>query len=459
MRRAVADLPRGGVAAADRLLTVLAGVAAGRDRGRDLAALRILTADPAALVTLDAHARRSVAAAAVLWAMAADLDTAAAGPVAVALASMHRDGRVRERALRAMPERPDPELAPLLVLRAADWVRPVRDQAGLAVAVLLGHDAATYLPVMLPVALRTQDRRRAGFVMHQLVAAILAAPPATRDALAADGSTAQRRLVFDLSRAQGRLGPAELVAVAEADPDPWIRIRAAEAACRDAVWSGRTAVLRRLAGGARADVRGTALAGLLRLGLARDVAAHLDDPAALVRAAAREGARRAGVDAAAHYRAAVSGGTPAPGAVAGFAETAQDAVPLLPLLEHPDRAVRALAVRGVARLGAVTPDRIAPLLRDPAPAVVREASTALRPIADRLPADLPWQLLADRRPALRRAGYRLLNGGPPLVRLRAALILAADVVPDLARRGRADATHLTRAATDPRGGDRRWLEG
>ncbi|MEV4513214.1 hypothetical protein AB0K00_30095 [Dactylosporangium sp. NPDC049525] len=449
--QAVADLPRGGGAACDRLLTMLAEIDAGRDQARSRAALDILARAPDALAAVDHHARRSDDSVAVLRVMAAGLDSAAAGPITVALASVHGNGRVRERAVRAILHHPDPVLAPFLVLRAGDWVRQVRDRAGLGVAVLLAEDPGTYLPVTLPVALRIQARARSRFVMNQLVAAVLAAPPATREALAAAGNTAQRRLVFDLDRAQGRLTLAGLVALAETDSDPRIRAQAAEAACREAVWTDQTAILRRLAGGRRTEVRVTALAGLLRLGRPADVAAYLDDPASLVRAVAREGARRAGTDVVAHYRATVTGATPTSGAVAGYAETVpSDSAPLLPLLAHPDRTVRAQAVRAVARLGGVTPDRIAPLLRDPAPAVVREAATALRPLTGRLPDRLPWELLTDGRPEVRRAGYRLLNGGPPLVRLRAALTLTLDPAPDLARRGRADVTCLARAATDAR---------
>lgn len=61
-----------------------------------------------------------------------------------------------------------------------------------------------------------------------------------------------------------------------------------------------------------------------------------------------------------------------------------------------------------------------PLLTDPSPAVVREATTAPRPVAAPLPAELAWQLLAGARVELRRAGYRLLGRGPVPVRLPAA---------------------------------------
>ena len=365
MQQAVAALPAGGGSACDRLLGLLADVDATYDGTRSRAALDALVTAPAALVAVDHHARRSHAATAVLHAVATRLDHAAPGLIAVALASVHGNGRVRERAVRAILDRPDPVLAPFLVLRAGDWVRQVRDRAGLGVAVLLAEDPSTYLPRMLPVALRTDARPRGRFVMNQLVAAVLGAPAETREALT--GSTAQRRLIFDLDRAQGRLHLAQLVAKAETDPDPRIRNQAAEAACREAVWTEQTAVLRRLAGGRRADVRVTALVGLLRLGLNADVVTHLDDPSPLVRSVARQAARRAGANAVAHYRDVVSGPTPTPGAVAGFAETVplSDVAPLFPLLDHPDRTVRAHAVRGIARLGGVTPDRIAPLLRIP----------------------------------------------------------------------------------------------
>ncbi|WP_446216496.1 hypothetical protein [Micromonospora sp. IBHARD004] len=41
--------------------------------------------------------------------------------------SSHGDGRVRERAVRAILVDPRPELMPFLVLRTGDWVRQVRE--------------------------------------------------------------------------------------------------------------------------------------------------------------------------------------------------------------------------------------------------------------------------------------------------------------------------------------------
>ncbi|MEU4383358.1 hypothetical protein [Micromonospora echinofusca] len=85
-------------------------------------------------------------------------------------------------------------------------------------------------------------------------------------------------------------------------------------------------------------------------------------------------------------------------------------------------------------------------MRDPSPTVVREATAALRPLAGAVPPGLPWELLADGRVELRRAGYRLLRGRGVDVELRAALLLALDPDPRLAGRGKADVTRLARDA-------------
>jgi HEAT repeat protein len=120
-------------------------------------------------------------------------------------------------------------------------------------------------------------------------------------------------------------------------------------------------------------VRVVALTGLVRVGQDSDVAAYLDDDAPLVRAVAREAARRLGIDAREHYRTAVSAGEPALGAIVGLAETGSvaDAPLLRPLLSHPQAKVRAQAIRGLRLLEAVVAQEVLPLLRDPSPAVVR----------------------------------------------------------------------------------------
>jgi hypothetical protein len=107
-------------------------------------------------------------------------------------------------------------------------------------------------------------------------------------------------------------------------------------------------------------------------------------------------------------------------------------------------------VRALHHLDALPVQQVIALLRDPAPAVVREATIALRGRTGAAPTDLAWQLLADAdRVELRRAGYRLLRVRGLVEQLRAALLLATDPDAGLARRAVADATRLARDAASP----------
>ncbi|MFG2039915.1 HEAT repeat domain-containing protein [Dactylosporangium sp. NPDC048998] len=438
----------------DALVDVLADVDAVGDEDCARAALRVLGDRPTLVVRLDEHARR------VLWnssyhspalnRLASRLDGTPAGPIAVALASTHTDGRVRERAIAAMLDRPSPELMPFLALRTGDWVAQVRDRARGGLAVLFADDPGTYLPAALPTVLLLEPRLRGGFAYTQAFAALITAPVTVREALAGAAERRQRRFVFDVARTQGWLGLDDLLAAAESD-DVWIRVRAAEAACREAVWTRRLPVLERLARSRRADVRALALTGLVRVGEDTTVVGHLADDAPLVRAVARDAARRCGADVLGYYRTAVTEPAPPAGAIAGLAETgtAADAALLRPLLTHDSGTIRAQAVRALGQLNAADIDATIPLLRDPSPAVVREATAALRPFPRRVAAGLAWQLLAEARAELRRAGYRLLRDRPTALHLRAALILTVDPDAGLARRGLADVTRLAREAAQP----------
>ncbi|HEX8627581.1 MAG TPA: hypothetical protein VF755_05365, partial [Catenuloplanes sp.] len=148
--------------------------------------------------------------------------------------------------MAAMLAGPCPEFLPLLVMRTGDWVRAVRDRARAGLVLLLADDPGTYLPAVLPTALAVEGRRRGGFAGTQVLAALVAAPPALRQAVAAGADRGQRRFLFDIALGQGWLRRDDLVAAAEADPDVVIRGRAAEAACREALWTRHTATLDRL---------------------------------------------------------------------------------------------------------------------------------------------------------------------------------------------------------------------
>ncbi|MCW6005841.1 hypothetical protein K1W54_14820 [Micromonospora sp. CPCC 205371] len=351
-----------------------------------------------------------------------------------------------------MLQRPAAQSVPFLMLRTVDWVAPVRDRARAVLALLLAGDPDGCLPVALPTILAVQARSRAGFARSQALAALLSTSVEVRRSLFATGDRRPRRFVFDIGLGHDWWTLADLVRVAESDADVRIRVRAAEAACRQAVWTRRVDLLRRLAGSRRAEVRAYAVTGLVRAGLDDEAVAYLEDQSPLVRAIARDAARRRGVDALARYRTVVT--DPAqvgPGAIDGLAETgpAADAVLLRPLLTHPSPKIRSHTVRALRQLGTGDVDAIVPLLQDPSPAVIREATAALLPLQRRLSPQLAWQLLADPRAEIRQAGYRLLRTQSTTTWLRAALTLITDSEPRLARRGLADATRLARDTDHP----------
>ena len=453
VRRAAEEASRGGWEPVEHLTALLAEVAATSGGGPGRAVLSALGEWPRAVVRLDDHARRAWWYEVRDAPLAARVDAgvtagAAESPVAVALASTHSDGRLRERAVAAILAAPSAELMPFLVLRTSDWARPVRDRARAGLALLVADDPAMCLPAMLPAMTAIDQRWRGTFAVAQATAALSIAPPEVRRNLAGLPHPASRRFVATLGLGCGWWSPDELVELAESGPDVRIRTRAAEAACRDAVWRRRPAVLHRLARNRRPEVRAVALTGLVRTGDDAHVVTFLGDPSPLARALARDAARRTGVDALSRYRDAVRTAA-TPHMIAGFAETASPTeAPLLdPLLRHPEAKVRAAAVRAVRHLDAADPARLVPMLRDPSAAVVRETAATLLPVAKAVPTGLLWDLLVDGRTAVRRAGYRLLTTGPVGTSLRAGLIAAVDADPRLASRARADLTGLARDAT------------
>lgn len=358
VRRAVDGAAAGGWEALDRLVEVLLEAEAAGDEAAARSALAMVTGVAGLVTRLDAHARQGPWSGtfpeAAVRGVRVCFSGVTSGPAAMALASMDGDGRLRERAVAAMVARPWPEVMPFLVLRTADWVKPVRDRARAGLAVLLGDGPGAYLPAVLPMVLRLDARVRGGFAVTQVRAALLSSSPEVWRGLFGSGGRRQRRFVFDIAVSQGWLRLPDYVTSAETDPDVGIRVRAAEVACREAVWTRRLDVLRRLARSRRPEVRVVALTGLARVGHDSEVAVHLDDDAPLVRAVARDAARRLGIDAREHYRTAVSAAEPLLGAITGLAESgsAADAPLLRPLLRHPLVKVRAQAVRGLRVLDA-----------------------------------------------------------------------------------------------------------
>jgi hypothetical protein len=439
---------------------LVAAARAAEAAGESTWALDYLAARPHRVLRLDRAVRRAPGGhhgyAAGSEAEGADRPPLTAGlsPLGLALATSHPDGRVRERAVGRLRDllarRQAPTtLVPFLVLRTADWAAPVRDAARAALALLLHDDPKRLIPAAAPVTLLTGRRERGTFAQGQLLSA-LASLPGTTDVeqLLASPDAGLRQFVLQSVPARLRLPLKALVLVAEQDGDRRCRELAAEAVVREAVWTERDGLLRRLAASSHQEVRVLALTGLVRRGLAAEAMPYLGDPSALVRAVARDAARRTGADALGWYRAAME--APTAGAIAGLAEFGDpgDARLLAALLADPRPVVRAAAARGLRVMDAVPVDATVPLLRDPSAKVVREAAAALRTRIGQLPAGLAESLLEDRdRAAVRRAGFRLLDlrrEPDALQRLRTALRVAADPDPRLARQGAEAAAALIR---------------
>jgi hypothetical protein len=404
--------------------------------GQYVTALRCLAVRPRMVLRLDEAVRRT---APYGQRGLVGVKTEAQSPLGVALASSHQDGRVREKAVGRLKElldqqQPLIELLPFLVVRTADWAGPVRDRARAALATLVHDDPMRLVPVTAPVTLLLGRRERGSFAQQQLLGALLSGPgTAVLDALLASPDPRLRRFALRTALMSRRLPLRTLAAITRRDTDRHCRSLAAEAAVREAAWTERVDLLRQLAGSRYQEVRVEALVGLVRTGRADEVTAYLGDPSALVRATAREAARRTGTDALTWYRDALS--VPSPGVIAGLAESGRrdGADSLTPLLGHPEAAVRAAALRGLRGLDAVPVERAVTLLRDPSSKVIRETTAALRTRLGQLPAGLGESLLADReRAAVRRAGYRLLDEPDPVRRLRILLGTAADPDPRLA---------------------------
>ncbi|WP_125796071.1 HEAT repeat domain-containing protein [Amycolatopsis sp. WAC 01376] len=340
------------------------------------AAFEMIAETPALIATLDEYWRYERA----LDDVALTLKAGKAGLLTTAIAASYRDGRVRELAVTRLLAKPCPETLPFLLLRMTDWASPVRDVARAGVIRLLHDDPATYLRPAAETMLHLGRRRRGGFGVRQLYAAAYDVPVAVLEQLMCSVNLAVPRFAFEVRTRRGDLKLDELIPLALTNSDKGIRARAGEAVARQAVWTGRVDVLRKLAACRHGEVRISALTGLARLGHWEEIAGLLDDRSTLIRALARDAARRTGVDAVGWYRSAVSGANPSLGAIAGLAESGreEDGQLLYPLLRHPLARVRAQAVGALRILDAVPVDSVRPMVEDPSRRVVRAALKALR---------------------------------------------------------------------------------
>lgn len=364
---------------------------------------------------------------------------AAGDPIAdarLALALCHRDGRIRHRALGRVVGRP--QLLPLVVVRCTDWAEPVRTRARRRLTEALDAESAVRLA---PLIRRLADRHRGDFALGLLEDLLRRAPRERLTPLLMSADRAVRRFGYGLAVEEGFLSAAELARAAARDDDAVVQTLCADAAFAAVTRNDADEVLDVLLGARSPRARSAGVTALRRLGKPDRAVGFLADRSALVRACARYVLRQHGTDPLPWYRARCAEPVDPvlpPGAAIGLAECGKraDAVLLWPLLDHPLPGVRARAVAGLRTLDVTDVPRMRQMLDDPAPGVVREATLALLPSADALPAQWLLRRMDPARPRWERvSAWRLLQPHAEVVRLRAAVALLGD--PDERLRTRA----------------------
>lgn len=152
-------------------------------------------------------------------------DLAQVGESGLALALCHRDGRIREQAVRWSSRYPG--LLPLIVIRCADWARPVRERARALLREVLDADNAVGLA---PLILRIGRRDRGEFGVTLLEEVLRRTPGGLFAALFADPDRSVRRFAYRLAVEWRLLSPAELALAAARDQDTVVQDLCAAAA-------------------------------------------------------------------------------------------------------------------------------------------------------------------------------------------------------------------------------------
>ncbi|MEU9865065.1 hypothetical protein AB0D99_29755 [Streptomyces sp. NPDC047971] len=327
----------------------------------------------------------------------------------LALALCHPDGRIRQAALRRAEG--VPALLPLVVIRCADWVEPVRTEARSMLRAALPGVGPEAIGVLASVVLRISGRQRGAAALDLLESALREAPAPVLDAVLVSEERSVRRLAHRLAVERGLFSPARLALIAASDEDVVIQDLAASGALAAVDVTTDDDVLRQLLRSRYPRVRSAGVTALRRAERYGEAEPFLTDRSPLVRACARYVLRQAGVDPVPLYRALCVGTDVPAGAPVGLAECgARDDRDLLwPLTRHPHDGVRARAVAGLRLLETADVARLTVLLDDPAPGVVRETATALLPWVRRLsPEELMERLAPDRPRHVRVGAFRLL---------------------------------------------------
>ncbi|WP_407645971.1 hypothetical protein [Actinacidiphila oryziradicis] len=403
------DALLGGAPGVERLLAELRAAAqrnAAYDREAALDAL--LDAPPELWLQLDRFARRTEQQR---------LELHGGDLLGLLLASLDRDGRLRQAAVERLAGTGGPLAVSALALRTADWVTPVRERA---VAALTRRTAPDEAAAAVRLLIRLRDRHRSGGLI-EAYGRVLAEPERRRAvrALAADEDPPTRRFGVGLALELGEYVRGDLLRTALRDPDQACRRLCAQRLLElDPEQAGR------LLGSRSAVVRELAVAALPDDVPAARLVGPLADRARIVRAQARWRLYSRGEPPVDVYRkqlAKCGPSTPArlaAGLATGLGECGEASdVALLRRLTAPvppvawPPLVRRSAVHAIGRL--VRPaDRVtvlAPLALDPDPGVAREVFEALLPVAGSVPLETIWLGRAHSESSVRRAADRLLR--------------------------------------------------
>lgn len=355
----------------------------------------------------------------------------AASELGAVVASMHADGRVRERATRELAARRGSLAAASLALRVGDHVPQVRTRALTGLLQLDGPEEAEAALSVLGAG----KGRQLMFTALEAYSELLCSQEASLlDHLRGSKDRTARRWAYEKSIQTGRLDVDALLHAVRREPDQLVRKWCVHHVGAHGSLEQRLALL----SSGFVEGRLTALQCLPDAALQMHFEKLLVDGSPRVRESAQVRARRAGIDPASFYRSALGRLRP-PRDVACIAALAvtgsvQDLPRIERYLSSSHASERAAAVTAVSLLS--NQERCLTLgsfLLDPSPKVAAAAEKALARSL-RLPKEIE-QAWRSPQPWSRRAAWRLQRARGSWSRVEADLRATLDSAADLAAWG------------------------
>ncbi|MFV0318216.1 MAG: hypothetical protein ACK5O2_14805 [Microthrixaceae bacterium] len=345
------------------------------------------------------------------------------------IASMSRNGYLREAAVRSLSVTPEGPALGALVIRTADWVEPVRRVAASAVSAELDvapQRLVSWLP-MLDVSGALRDSPT-GRLLESTFRSTQLAPAVSIGLMSTDLRVRQAcgRRISTLDLPKTQRGEALKRALAQDDPATaaFVALPVLDSA------EATEEELRLAAKSRHGSVRARAVWASRRTGACDDLApAALSDASAVVRDAAQQVIRERGGDPAAEYRSRLLDGDSSVAVVAGLGETgeASDTKALRPFLVDSRARTRVAAVTGIGRLdGDACVDDLINALGDGSSRVARAAAAALRPAIGSLDRDRLWAALRSAPMTSARWTLWLLSQPSGWVELETCLRVLAE---------------------------------